>query len=281
MKKKFLNPLDFERLMNLNSKIKSAPKIDKIKHYEYFDKIIREYQILRWTQDEVLRGYKMLPGKKKRTLSSCLTDKSVCKIDVWTWMENRYIEATNLFVMIWTDTRGRKHYLNIEGDNVYTYLEAGVRRDIAKMSNPRSNNFNCLKLAKRMWAQASFVDDQPTLKKLLPLLLSPVSELHKVKGDCETLILMLKKLKKIPYQNMLVEIDGFKSRLGNVNMPGLDSDEVDRIVDSIVLAGPHNSRENVMDQLDTLTEYLTKIIKEYSFKYMKSKKLWPVPRKFL
>ena len=281
MRKKFLSPYDFEELMDFNDKIKSVSKSHKIKYYENFDKIIREYQILRWTQDEVLRGYKMLPGNKKRTLASCLDDKTVCKIDVVTWIENRYVEATNLFVLIWTDRNGRKHYLNIEGNNLEKYLDKGIRKEIAKLSNPESSNFNCLKLAKRMWTLGSFMNDDATLKKLLPLLNSGIGELNKVKGDCEVIINMLTKLKKVPYEKILNEIDGFKSRLGNVNMEQLDNAVVDQLVDSIVHAGGHNSRENVKEQLDILMSYLSKIIKEVSYKYMKSKKLFPPPRKYL
>jgi len=66
--------------------------------YDMVFNLFRDHYVLRWTQDEVLQGYKMLPKNKKYKLENAVTDRAAVKIDV-IMFEDRFMEVTNFMTI--------------------------------------------------------------------------------------------------------------------------------------------------------------------------------------
>jgi len=77
--------------------------------YDIIFNLFRNHRVIRWTEDEILQGYKMLPGKLKFKFIDGLKQKSHIKIDVLAYINNRFIEVTNFF------------YLVLESNRLYYY----------------------------------------------------------------------------------------------------------------------------------------------------------------
>jgi len=253
--------------------------------YEQIDKIIREFYVLRWKQDEVLKGKKKLVGNKFMSLVDAISYKSIVKLDCITYMQSRFIECTNVMILTWVDKKGDIHYLNIVGDNLAAYLTKGMKMETKKISDPKSAHFSPMKLSKRIFAQAALKKDKAVVEKLIPLLTSDLALLYQVRADAEVIINMLTKLNsKLIKQlspEILTELDEFRSRLAGVNLPIYDNAAVDDTISDIVLQGKNNNKQALIDKLNNLCEYITEILKTNVPKYLKKVGLFPVPKTFV
>jgi len=87
--------------------------------YDTVYNILRERKILRWTADEILKGYKILPGDKKITLNKALYSKTFAKIDVIALINGKFVEITNFFILMYEDRKGKLHPINLD----YNFLD--------------------------------------------------------------------------------------------------------------------------------------------------------------
>lgn len=80
--------------------------------YDVIFNLFRDHYVLRWTQEEALKGYKMLPKGKKYTLEKAVTDRAAVKIDV-IMFKDRFMEVTN-FMTIAFKLNGRLVPINYD-----------------------------------------------------------------------------------------------------------------------------------------------------------------------
>lgn len=69
----------------------------------------REFFIVRWTEDEVLRGWKQLKSGLELSLEEAITHDTVVKLDLWAPVDGNYTEVTNFFLFIMQDQNGVEH----------------------------------------------------------------------------------------------------------------------------------------------------------------------------
>ena len=179
---------------------------------EGIDIMLREHRVVRWTLDELIAGKKMLPQGIKLQLKDALRHNTVVKLDLWAPINNNYTEITNFFLLMYLDSDGTEHVINVElADRVKSLIG-----DIKKYSD--ESHRKSLKVAKRMWALAQFIDDKKTMKKLYPLFYSDAAMLSQINSEIETLSMMFTRLKKpfLPLNTLIHQIDRFKSRMGGL-----------------------------------------------------------------
>ncbi len=61
------------------------------------DAIRRKY-VLRWTPSEIIQGFKRLPNNRVKLFSKAIAEDSISKIDVWAWLNDKYVEITDYFI---------------------------------------------------------------------------------------------------------------------------------------------------------------------------------------
>jgi len=203
--KKLLTEPDFRRLLSLVIP-EPTPK-----EYDELREAIREFYIVRWNLDEILRGYKMLPHKYKLELSQALRQDSVVKIDVWGKVDGKFTEVTNFFLIVAIDENGNQTILNKPiGDR-----EANLEAEILKF---QTNDYrNSLKLAKRLWSRALLNNDTDTLNKLYPLFNNDVANLNQIVSESEVIIGMLEKLARPPLTDIMEQLDSFKRQINDAS----------------------------------------------------------------
>ena len=247
--------------------------------------IIRNLYVLRWSKDEIKKGVKMMIGNKKITLLDAISQGTQIKIDIWASINNRYIEVSNFYDMI-IYNKGKVIILNPSSPNVNdkssSYIDH-MKNEIRKFSSPVFENF--FKMAKRMWALARTIKNEELLRTLTPLFQGNVARLNQIKTDIQTLLLILERVPKPPYQTIMDQIDNLKVRISYVDDIDIDFDIIYELLDGIVnnyKKYSYNFTKKqlnlTMDNLNTLVDYLKEIIREQTLKYLKINSLYPVPQ---
>lgn len=138
-----LTDYEYEKMINLAN---DAPTKEEL--FE-LNEILRDFWVLRWSMCDLLRGYKVLRGNYKIYLDVALAQGSIVKLDVISFVDDRFVEVTNFFMISSVDRNGKQTVLSEEmGDykqsilgDVYKYID----------TNP-------LKATKRLWMYLAFMN---------------------------------------------------------------------------------------------------------------------------
>jgi hypothetical protein len=239
---------------------------------------IRSKFILRWTPDEIFKGFKKLPGNRIKFLSDAVQEKdSITKYDLWHYFPsvNKYLEMTNLFVLIYYDKNGHKEVINTTQD-----LINDLKLEVTKYYNSQIF-FKPFKMAKRIYVLSRLFKDRNTALKLVELFRSDLGILNQINSELETVNLMLKNIdeKVLPLKQLKMQLDAVKQKIAIVINVEIDSQMIYKDIDKIV---HENIRPEQIGQiLDHIHDYLKKIINKETLKYLKKVKLFPPPNKYM
>lgn len=243
---------------------------------DIINEILRQRYTLRWTEDELKKGFKILEGGVKKSLISALSDFSIIKIDILAPIAGKYTEVTNFFVLVYHDADGNKHNVNFIED-----YEGTLREVIEKLA--RKTFFNPYKLAKRMWTLSRFMYTKTKkqiykkyLEILTPFLNDKIGILYQIKAESDAIKLLYERSHSIPYKTIEKQIDNFKNRISYVNLPDETAmilyDNIDMIIKNI------KDSEYVQFELDKLEIKLGNIINEFSLNFLINNNLYPPPK---
>lgn len=190
---------EFQEMIKL---VKDIPIIEEL---ILLDELLRSFWVMRWTEEEVLAGHKLLRGNYRLFLDVAVSQGSIVKLDVISYIDGRYVEVTNFFLITLLDGVGNRIILSEElkdygssllGD-VYKYYES-----------------NKLKSIKRLWMYLAFKGKYCDLGKFNPLFSSKAALYSQIIADIETALILLKIGKSAgdKYQPKLL-FDSLNSRL--------------------------------------------------------------------
>lgn len=276
---KLIKPEDYQKLMELNK------NLNVLENYEKFKQIInKKYATIRWQANDILRGSVTHHGKKFK-LSDCIDQPGIVKVDAFTFLggtRSAFIECSNFIMLKWSDKSGKEYYTNVPpGEQLSSYLTKSIQLEMRSLCNPESSFYNLYKFAKRLFAMCAINKDEKLLKILDPLLTSSLSQISQLAADCETLISMTEKLKKLPFAKMLEVVNNFKPRISSISNAGLNKDTCYQLIDNISQAGKYNTVEGFNNQLNELHDYLKDIVKKQAEAYVKKKKIVKLAEKYL
>lgn len=223
---------------------------------------LRQLQVIRWKADEVLQGYKILPGNKRINLVDAMKGKSAIKIDMWTPINGDYNEVTNFFFVIYRHPDGTFELLNAETKD---YLREMVKQ-IEKFHEKEF--YNPFKAAKRMWGIARFTKNDELLNKLTPLFQGDMARINQVMSEISTIILMMENIKNLPIQTLRAQIDRFKDRLAYVYRVPIDDNYVSKLISNIVSHFANYNQKTIIAKLKELKDYLEKLRNEGTEEYL-------------
>lgn len=253
-------------------------------NWDYVNEEIRKAKTIRWRYSEIEAGHKKPNGKK---LFDALKDKTNVKYDIWSFINGKYVEVTNMFIFVMLDPKssttsstsgnGTKHYVNMR-DDFEEHRPEELREDIEKLFISKIY-FKPFKMVKRMWALAHMTNDKAMLKKLTPLTSSTISLAGQVSSEIETLIMMLEKLASPPLEHIRQHIDTFKPRLANVTAFRIAEKYIFNVLDD--MADGVYEVNDMIKLLKEIKDYLKEKISDYTIDYLKGVNLWPPPRDYL
>jgi hypothetical protein len=256
---------------------------------DVINEFLRNKYTLRWTPYEILNQVKILAGGIKKKLIDALGEKGYIKIDMIAPVDGRYIEFSNFFELYEEDKNGNKKIINL---NKYPIFFDKLVDEIRQLST--KTFFNPFKMAKRMWGYARITKNEDILVKLSPLFNGNIARMNQIKTDLGTIMIMFERFKSLPTKFLLKELDTMKSRISYLYDIVLDEELIYGVLDHIVYYFDHYvtdkrlkaygfdpkekiDRKKVIGLLKNLSDYLKKIIYEYTLKYLSKNGLWPIP----
>ena len=240
----------------------------KLKEFYDLESEIKKKYVIRWTLDEMIQGKKTLPLGLKVTLEDALAHKSIVKIDIWIYLNKRYMEVTNMFVLTYDDTKNHLHTLTKKQDA----YEISLMDDLYKYSNRSINKY--MKLAKRLWVYAVLKNNAKIMTALYPLFSSSASKMYQITADIETIVNILEHIKRPLLSSITANIEDWKTRLGTVMSDTLPSAVASDIYNKIdLIIKKINDKKYVVDNLNEISDILVIYINKYVKKFLIKNKL--------
>jgi len=230
------------------------------------------FNILRWTPNEVLRGYKKLHDGRRFTLADAITSPTISKMDCISWVQgNRFTE----FSVIYEFYKGNT-LLNGEIKDV----EVALKESTYQLYHEK----NYYKMAKRIFALARLNKHYSLLPILSTLFNGDLGRLYIVYGDLGTLEYMLENYSRLPRNKIDFELDQFHNRLANITLPKYLADEpivintLDKIERRNQIA---TNNAQMLRLIRHLKDEMMKLLSYYACEYLQAHHLVPVPKQFL
>jgi len=230
------------------------------------------YNIIRWSLKDVIAGYKMLQDGRKYTLSEGVQSPTITKLDVVSWISGNHFTD---FEMIYEfKLRGRIINKGLRD------LEVAIKESVLLMR--REGNY--FKMAKRMYALARYYDYKHDLKPLNDLFIGDLGRLYGIYGDANSLKYLIENVDDLPKDKIAYEVDQFVSRLSNVVIPTYLRREA--TIMSLVnrLKNPQiytHDNPTMLKLLDSLRFQIFSILSNYTLRYLKAERLFPLSAKYL
>lgn len=265
---KLLNKVEYDECI----KILSSKEIDKY-HFDILFDLLREHRIVRWSGEDILKGYKMLPLDVKMTLEESLTYPTVCKVDIWANVNKKMVELSNFFIIYEKNKEG--FTVPLAGSNIIKDLQ----QEIIKFGT--GLQYKPYKCAKRLWSLCVAIQDIETIQALTPLFNSDGSRVNQVISEIDLLTKMFSVIDKkdLPLDTMFNQIDQFKYTLSFVNNIKLNKNIFEKI-DYIIENQSKLSMDKIIKELDDMKNHLKPLLDKFTISYLQSKKLDPIPLRF-
>lgn len=232
------------------------PNLSRFEKLEALQAI--RFHIIRWSPEEVLKGFKILRDGRKFKLEDAFQSPTITKIDAVSWVQNsRFTDFSVIYEFHHNDT-----ILNPAMKDI----EESIRENIYVLRQ----NGNYFKMAKRMFALAKYKGYTRELRILSGMFNGDLGRLYHVYGDLGTLESLIESNRSLPFTKIEFEIDQFKSRLSNVGLPDYLKDEdviFSTLEKMIQLRKESYTREQLLNLVgklkDSLYELLSKNAKIY------------------
>jgi len=164
----------------------------------------RRFGVIRWSPEDILKGYKILRDGRKYTLADGIKSSSgMTKLDIIYYINSKFTEMSVIYRFKYGDKEFAVSKKEIK-DLIY---ETG-------MLNYMEGKF--FKVIKRMFSLARIDNDDERLGQLTTILNSDLGRLYSVISDINTILYILDNVKSIPKKRLKNEIQEFRSRLVNV-----------------------------------------------------------------
>ncbi len=271
-KMKYINITKYKRLMSL------VPNDIDQRTFEQLETELYDSWIIRWSADEILKGYKILSPKRIFTLDLAVNQPTMTKIDTWRQINGRFTEVSNIFMLYMKNKNNYKTILNFIPSNSKYDLTENMKKDIQDLLFS-TDNFKPFKAIKRMWSIARLENNKIDLDKLTPIMQTDLGRLQQVSSELKVMVDILKNVKKPPLQHIRDQLDTIKYRLQNIYEMNIKSKMILNIYDQL-----QNEKLNTSQMIyiiEDIIDYYQIKINKYSIDALKQVKLWPIPKNYL
>jgi hypothetical protein len=284
-----IDNLHLERLLSDEDYIVAYNILNKEDHdeleHEILTEMLRQHATLRWTSDEVLFGYKILPGGVGISLSDAVKSSKAINIELIEVINDKFTEISNFFNLLYYSTDGQVHTINSpqESYNDFpSFFKKELRKNIQKLFYSKLEA-NYLKLAKRYFSYGKFFKDIHLVEVVYPLLNSNIGLAGQIKGELATIekLIMNVRFDSIPISTLKYQLESIKSRLANIiEIPDDILEEFNKNINEILIT-TYITPNLVLEEINPIKKYLSKFTNELSYTYLKKHKLVPPPKYLL
>lgn len=255
--------------------------------YDIIFNLLREHRILRWDLDELVNGYKRLPGGKKISIEEALLIKTDLKIDIVTQINHKFIEISNFIRLILRKEDNSPGYVINLGylftqDNISMLFEDTIRKAIEKLFYSQIY-YDYMKGVKRIFSLAYHFKDNLMLEKILPLLSSYIASLYQLRSQINAILYIMEYYDgDSPFDEFARELNAMKLQL--VEYTELSDEIINELQEEIEISIILSNKKNYNafeEQLENITKKLDGIINERTMNYLIEKEVYPIACHYL
>lgn len=236
-------------------------------HFDVFDeiiKIMREYYIIRWSADEILKDKKKLRSGHMTNIESSLINSFLTKIDEIVFINGNFVEVSNIYQLQYKNNNELKNLNEIFRGNV-------IPLEIERLYY--SNMwYNPNKMLKRVFSYSNYMiksrqnetEYYNIINKVAPFLVSNISLLYQQKSYIDNIIKLVNHYSNIPQKLITYSLDNVKNKIATVQQIPLK----ELLVINEVLI--HSMKKVNIEGLTLISEGFEDIINEYTVKFLKS-----------
>jgi len=228
---------------------------------EQWNRMIKNLRlhVLRWTPDDVLKGYKQF-NKHRVTLEEALQTTGLFKLDVIAYINNKFSE----FSIIYDLRRNRKRVNN---------FKININEDLKANINQLQDNNQYFKMLKRILSlmrvkMKTLKNDKDRdtvsaeIEAITDILNGELGILNSVANDIEIILQILENEKHTPTITIKEQIDNFIYRLSNIYKTHQYLHNESKIINMIHEALKANSKTKLEEQLSLIRKKLLKILNQ-------------------
>ena len=145
-------------------------------------------EALRWSKEDMKKGYKIMADGRKILFEECILMKTTFKIDLVAFIDGRYNEfSDNYYIKIGDKANFFPHDIERE------HLLNNLQHDFSSYFYSKRNYYKALKRAFSYWLMEDQEKNKAKLTKLMNYFNSSVGLLYKLKGELETIQLVMEQ----------------------------------------------------------------------------------------
>ena len=243
----FDNSLEKKKILSLFNNTIMFKQWNEINNY------LHDYQTLRWNQQELLNGYKMVNGQKVYLQDTIQDKKALTKIDTIQFVPslNRWIEITNYFDVV---NNGKEF-------NSSKYVET-LKINMLKYYFDK----NWFKFSKRLLAYSLFKKDKALSNKLFSIVHSGLGIMYQQYSELKAIEYLIKHY-HLPISKFYPQLQAMKMRLGNVYEFEFNEKYLDKLLDK--------------GDIEAVVEHLYKCFNDYTYKQLNKLHILPYKADYL
>jgi hypothetical protein len=225
--------------------------------------MIRKKEVLRWTADEIHRGYKEVEGQKFYLHETAKDPNAMTKIDMIQYLQslNRYVEITNYFFV-----DGKKD----EYENV-AYLNE-LKHSILQCYVGEKY----FKLTKRLMSYCLMSNHKHEAEKLYGIVHSGIGILYQIVSELKAIEYILEHYNP-PIDKLKDQLDAIRYKIGNVYEIEFKESDIDAMLD---VAMKTTSHDGLLENIKKICERLDGIVNKVAKRKLHEIKLVPLPKRF-
>lgn len=217
-----------------------------------YAKILKELRphILRWNLQEVLQGFKQLPGNRAIDLSDALSSRGVVKVDC-IGIVNGQSRFTDFSMIYEIKIRNKVITYDVVNQNVVDELRLSV------YENSLLGNY--YKALKRIFSLARYFRNTDLVNRLTEFLNGFVGLIYQVKSDVGTLLYLEENYQNLPREKIQYELKMFRVRLTAFNET-YQNKKINNIIKELLESRSQpKSIRHYMDLEDILADIVNRI----------------------
>jgi hypothetical protein len=248
----YIDKQDYDDLLKL---VKENPSL--LQYFEMREKI-RKIITLRWSPEEIIKGYKVIRNEKFYLYQSL--PLFITKIDIAFIFNGFYTEMSNVFIIKSATKYGLTFLpLSPKPDDYDSCIKYNLEEYMTYSKY--------LKAIKRLYSMANHNNNNKLMVKLNKVLLSDIGILNKANNIIKTIINIIELGKNIDIKEINIQLDNLKPLLSNIYEFSFNEKKLDFDIDKIIKKFNLKQLEDITIKLDNkINTYTHKLIKEYNIK---------------
>ena len=220
--------------------------------------------VYRWSGSQIVKGYVEFEDEKL-TLREAIQSPGIIKIDMYYWLNNRFVEITS-FLQLFIKKNGKLINVNIERkeSEYIPDMKEQLHKYLSKF------HFNPFKALKRMLVLSFIGKNDSDSRVLSKLMSSGYAIMYQVVGDLKVLLEITETINAPPYEKMGIEVNDMKDRLARIyefDIPKKIYESINELYDDLSSGLTSEIEKTFKDLIMKLSNILNKNITLWIYKH--------------